>query len=98
MGKERRRGPKNQRYSEELMRTRPEREAEVKKIMRTLTDLGLTSDYSAVRELLPILAVYAKTGERICVDIPVPEADRRMIGVLAASKREQVWLRLEKRT
>ena len=96
MGKERRRRPKNQLYSEELMRTRPERDAEVKKIMRTLTDLGLTADYSAVKELLPILAVYAKTGERTCVDIPVPEADRRMVGVLAASKREEVWLRLEK--
>ena len=96
MGKIRRRKPKSATYSDDLMRTRIERGAEVRKIMQTLTDLGLTTSYSAVQTLLPMLSRYAQEGERTSIDIPVPEADRRMVGVLAASKREEVWLRLEK--
>jgi len=96
MGKVRRRKPKRTSCSDSLIRTRAERDAEVRKIMQTLTELGLTSEYGAVRELLPLLSRYVQDGERVPISIPVPEANRRMIGVLAASRREEVWLRLEK--
>jgi hypothetical protein len=98
MGKQRRRKARNLGYSSTLMRTAEEREEEVHKIMDTLTTLGLTATYSAVRELLPILSAYARDGVRTPISIEVPEVGRRMVGVLAASKREEVWLRLERYT
>ena len=85
MGKKRRRRERVPGYSESLLRTPAEREAEVRKIMEQLDALELTPSYPAVRMLLPLLAVYRTSGERTLVDIPLPEAGRRIQGVLAAS-------------
>lgn len=64
--------------------------------MRKLTDLGLTVSYGGVRELLPMLADYVAEGIRREVNIHINEIKRRLVGVLAVSRREQVWLKLEK--
>lgn len=77
-------------------RTKEEREAEARTIMRKLTDLGLTVSYGGVRELLPMLADYVAEGIRREVNIHINEIKRRLVGVLAVSRREQVWLKLEK--
>ena len=77
-------------------RTREEREAESRKIMETLTSLDLTMSYEGVRELLPMLSTYVEDGARAEVRIDVPEIGRRIVGVLATSRREEVWLKLEK--
>ena len=95
MGKKSRR-PRAQGGSAITERTEPERRAEAAKIVGTLTELGLTTTYAAVKELLTVLATYTKEGERIEVNIPIPEIGRRAVGVLATSKREGVWLKLEK--
>ena len=77
-------------------RTREEREAESRKIMEMLTSLDLTMNYEGVRELLPMLSTYVEDGARSEVRIDVPEIGRRIVGVLATSRREEVWLKLEK--
>ena len=77
-------------------RTKDEREAECRKIMHKLTELGLTASYDGVRELLPLLSAYVADGDRREISIHIDEIKRRLVGVLAASRREQVWLRLEK--
>ena len=99
MGKQRRRvRPNRGTDAPELnqSRVRDEREAESRKIMEMLTSLDLTMTYAGVRRLLPILARYVDKGERTEVSIPIPEIGRRIVGVLATSRREEVWLRLEK--
>jgi hypothetical protein len=96
MGKKRRRGEKNIGYSPGLIRTREERAIEVHKIMSTLTEFGLTTTYEPVKKLLPLLSQYVEEGVRINIDIPIDEIKRRIIGVLATSKREEVCVRLEK--
>ena len=77
-------------------RTKEEREAECRTIMHKLTELGLTVSYEGVRELLPLLAAYAAEGKRREISIHIDEIKRRLVGVLAVSRREQVWLKLEK--
>jgi len=39
---------------------------------------------------------YIEKGERILVNIPFPEVNRRIRGVLAISVRETVWIKMEK--
>ncbi len=68
----------------------------MKKVISSLTGLGLTTTYPAVKTLLPILSSYEQTGDRHEINMEVPELGRRIVGVLATSKREQVWLKLEK--
>lgn len=99
MGKRRRRArPNRGADAPELnqSRAREEREAEGRKIIEMLTSLDLTVAYAGVRDLLPVLARYVDEGERTEVSIPIPEIGRRIVGVLATSRREEVWLRLEK--
>ena len=42
------------------------------------------------------MTTYINTGERLLVNIPFPELNRKIVGVLATSIREQVWVKLEK--
>ena len=77
-------------------RTKNEREAECRKIMQKLTELGLNTSYDGVRELLPLLSAYTADGERCEINIHIAEIKRKLVGVLAVSRREQVWLKLEK--
>ena len=77
-------------------RTREERETESRKIMEMLTSLDLTMAYDGVRELLPVLSKYVEDGVRTEVKIDISEIGRRIVGVLATSRREEVWLKLEK--
>lgn len=99
MGKSRKRVRPNRGVDAQMLnqsRTKEEREKESRKIMETLTSLGLTAAYPAVQRLLPMLSVYVEKGERIEVDIEAPDIQRRVLGVLATSRREEVWLKLEK--
>ena len=77
-------------------RTKEERQEEAKKIIGSLNDLRLSIDYDEVKELFGILQKYIQTGERIEVNIPFPAIGRRITGVLAINKTEQVVIRLTK--
>lgn len=77
-------------------RTKEERQEEAKKILAKLCELRLTSDYDEVKELISILQTYIQIGERIEVKIPFPAIGRTIKGVLAANKREQVFVMMSK--
>tara|TARA_Y100000816_G_scaffold253401_1_gene204950 strand:- start:179 stop:469 length:291 start_codon:yes stop_codon:yes gene_type:complete len=94
MGKKRKRPPRIKEKVE--MRTKEERKAEAHKIIKTLTELQLTTKYEKVCQLMVMLKEYVEKGERLEVHLPFPEIDRRIEGVLAIHKREEVWLRLTK--
>ena len=78
-----------------VYRTHEERQEESKKIISSLNRLDLTIHYPAVKKLFENLKDYIENGHRIMVNIPFPEQNRRIKGVLADNKHEEVWIRLE---
>jgi hypothetical protein len=78
-----------------VYRTKEERQEESKIIIRKLTHLQLSIDFPAIRTLFEKLKEYISEGHRIMINIPFPEMNRRIRGVLADNKHEEVWIRLE---
>jgi len=95
MGKYKKNKPKREK-KEPIYRTKEERQAEVKKIISTLSDLKLDPTYEPIKILYKHLNEYVNKGERIKINIPFQEIQRRITGILAISIREQVWIRMEK--
>ena len=73
-----------------------ERKGEARLVIEKLSEMRLTAQYDAVRELMGSLKRYIDDGVRIEVDIPFPEVGRRIVGVLAVDHREEVWIKMEK--
>jgi len=73
-----------------------ERKAEARRVVQTVNDLKLGPEYAAISELYRELQRYTKDGVRIEVKIDFPEFGRRIKGVLATSKSEEVWVMMEK--
>ena len=70
--------------------------AEIKPILAKLSELQLTPQYDAIKELL-LNSKYIKDGERIEIKIPFPAIGRKITGVLATNVREQVWVKWKKK-
>jgi hypothetical protein len=77
-----------------IVRTREERSQEVKKIISTLSELKLSVIYKPIRELYNIMNEYISRGERVIVNIPFPEINKNIEGILSVNVKEEVWLRL----
>ena len=75
-------------------RTREERQQEVKNILEQLSEFQLNLTYEPVKKLYLKFKEYINEGERITVNIPFPEINRRIKGILAISKREDVTIAL----
>lgn len=78
-----------------VYRTLEERKAEVRKIIEKLEELHLSIDYEPIKQFYDIMFNYIRTGERIIVNIPFPQMNKRIEGVLATNIREEVALRLK---
>ena len=79
-----------------IYRTKQQRQEEVKNILLQLNEFDIGIKYEPVRKLYEIFKVYIAEGERIKVNVPFPEINRRIKGLLAISINEKVWLKLEK--
>ena len=78
-------------------RTKEQRIAEVKPIIKKLTDLKIkASDHEEIRELMTKIQVYIHQGERLELNIPFPMADVDIVGVLATDVAERVWVKFTK--
>ena len=75
-------------------RNKEERLAEVKHILEQLNEFHLNVTYDPVRKLFEKFKEYISKGERLIVNIPFPEINRRIKGVLAINKREDVTIAL----
>ena len=75
-------------------RTKEERQAEVKHILEQLSEFQLNPSYTPVKKLYLKFKEYINEGERLVVNIPFPEINRRIKGVLAINKREEVTIGL----
>jgi hypothetical protein len=79
------------------MRSQTERQNEVKPIIIKLKELHLnTTAYASIKTLYQQLQVYIQKGERIELNIPFPEYNVTIKGVLAIDETEQVWVKLER--
>ena len=64
--------------------------------MEQLNEFHLNVTYDPVRKLFEKFKEYISEGERLIVNIPFPEINRRIKGVLAINKREDVTIALMK--
>ena len=78
-----------------IYRTREERQDEVKTIIKQLTDFDLNATYQPVRDFFKLCKEYVDEDKRIVVNIPFPEINRRIQGLLAISAREECWINLK---
>ena len=93
MGKKDRK-PKRQK-KEIVYRTKEERQNKVKEILSQLSNFDLNIKYEPIKKLYEKFKEYIQEGNRIEVNIPFPEINRRIKGVLAISVREEVWINLK---
>ena len=78
-----------------IYRTREERQSEVKTIIKQLTEFDLNAKYQPVRDFFKLCKEYVEEDRRIEVNIPFPEINRRIQGLLAISAREECWINLK---
>jgi len=79
-----------------VYRTKEERQKEVKNILKQLSDFDLNIKYEPIKKLYQQFKIYIAEGNRMLINIPFPEIDRRIKGLLAISINEEVWVKLEK--
>jgi len=72
-----------------------ERKDEINKIITNLNTYKLTLEYDAIKELYKLFKIYIEQGERILINIPFPIMNKRIEGVLAINKNEEVTIRLK---
>lgn len=87
---------KNKKEKKKIVyRTREERQNEVKTIIKQLTEFDLNATYQPVRDFFKLCKEYVDEDKRIVVNIPFPEINRRIQGLLAISAREECWINLK---
>ena len=77
-----------------IVRTKDERKYEVKKIIKKLCELQLSNNYEPIQKLYNIMHQYINEGERIIVNIPFPEINKKIEGILPVNIKEQVVVKL----
>ena len=78
-----------------VYRTKEERQNEVKKIISKLSSFDLNTTYEPIKNLYSKFKEYISEGQRMEINIPFPEINRRIKGLLAISVNEQVWINLK---
>ena len=77
-----------------IYRSKEERQREIKSILTGLADFDLNIKYEPIKRLYKLFKIYIDDGTRIIVNIPFPEINRRIKGLLASSASEEVWINL----
>ena len=78
-----------------IYRTKEGRQREVKTIIEQLTNFDLNMKYQPIRDFFKLCKEYIEEDRRIEINIPFPEINRRLKGLLAISVREECWLNLK---
>ena len=76
-------------------RTKEERQNEVKEILKQLSSFNLNINYEPIKKLYGLFQTYIKEDKRIEINIPFPEINRRIKGLLAINVKEEVWINLK---
>jgi hypothetical protein len=79
------------------MLSKVERQEAVKPVLLKLQELRLNpTTYESIKLLYQQIQLYIQTGERKELNIPFPEYNVTIKGVLATDKVEKVWVKLER--
>ena len=78
-----------------VYRTKEERQEEVKEILKQLSEFDLNIKYEPIKKLYSLFKEYVQEDKRIEINIPFPEINRRIKGLLAISVNEEVWINLK---
>ena len=76
-------------------RTKEQRQNEIKEIILKLSEFKLDITYEPIKKLYIQFKEYIEEGRRMEINIPFPEINRRIKGLLATSVREEVWINLK---
>ena len=78
------------------IRTKEERQAEIKPIIIKLRELRLSiQEHTEIKDLFKQMQIYINEGVNVELDIPFPAYNCCIKGVLSINKREKVWVKLE---
>lgn len=82
-----------------IKRSKEQRQNEVKTIIKKLNELHLNTSYDGIKTLFQSLKHYTNisddSDEPIIINIPCPELNIRITGVLEIDLRKRVWVKLE---
>jgi hypothetical protein len=78
-----------------INRTKEQRQNEVKTIIKKLNELHLNTSYDGIKSLFQNMKQYNDSNEPIIINIPCPELNIRITGVLEIDLRKKVWVKLE---
>ena len=79
------------------MLSKLERQLAVTPILMKLKELHLSpAAYESIKTLYQQLQIYIQQGERIELNIPFPEYNVTIKGLLDITKAEKVWVKLER--
>jgi len=77
-----------------ILRTKEERQLEVRSIINKLNELELTISYEPIKQLYKVLQSYIKDGGKIAINIPFPMINKRIKGLLPDTINDESWLQL----
>jgi hypothetical protein len=77
-----------------ILRTKEERQVEVRIIINKMNDLELTISYEPIKQLYKILQTYINDGGKITINIPFPMINKRIKGLLPDTVNEECWMQL----
>ena len=77
-----------------MLRTKEERQSEVKIIILKLTELQLTTIYEPIQILFTLLQSYVHEGNNTKINIPFPTIRKTIVGFLHIDKSKQCWVKL----
>ena len=76
------------------IKSREERQAEVRPIIEKLTELNITVLEPPIKELFTKISLFVKNCEKIEVNIPYPKTNQIIEGVLHPKIGKRTWVRM----
>ena len=67
----------------------------MKEVLNQLNEFDLNIKYEPIKKLYTLFKEYINEDKRIEINIPFPEINRRIKGLLAISVNENVWIKLK---
>lgn len=78
----------------EKIKSREERQAEVRPIIEKLTELNITVLEPPVKELFHNMSLFVKNGEKLKINIPYPRTNQVIEGVLHPKIGKRTWVKM----
>ena len=78
-----------------IIRTKEQRQNEIKTIIKKLTELHLNTSYDGIKTLFQNMKEYLISEHPIIIDIPCPDLNICIKGVLEVDLSKKVWVKLE---